>query len=138
MQTGDMVSKKKLFFDGFEPDGLVSVSEISREKGAVPIPSFHKIYSRHNGTETIPPIEVVYKYKKNSETFNFFEEFFKDNEEKDGVLVETDGHGVEYARYLLSRCECSKKSINAYDASSPDYARSSITILPEDIITITA
>jgi len=136
MQEAKMVSKKKLIVDGQDVPGLINVDEISREKGAVEIPSFQSIVSRTDGTERVPPVMLTIRNDRDQEAHVLFEDWFKQNLVKDVIIVEYDGHSVEYGRYLLGRCECSRKTIQAFDAATGAASQFAVTILPESIDSI--
>lgn len=129
MQSSEMVEKKKIYYDGVEIPGLVSVSEISREKSTVDVPSFRKIRPVQSGVVKNPEITIVHKLERDTNTLSFFDSFFDDNEVKDVEIVRTDAHGVEFQRILYSECEIKTMTEPAYDAASPDYAKVTIILI---------
>jgi hypothetical protein len=136
MQNNEMVEKKKALWDGNEVSGLVSVAEITREKRTVEVPSFRRIRDVQSGIVKMPQLTLVYKLERNTNTMEFFETFFDENEVKDLELIRTDAHGVAFGRKMYIGCEVISISEPAYDAASPDYAKTTIVIAPEDIINI--
>lgn len=134
MQNKEMAHKVRVFFDGIEIPGLVSVGEISREKGTVEVPSFSKIVIIANGITKMPMIELKYKTERNSNTRKFFRDWYKEETQKDMTFVYTDAHGIEYERIILSNCEIQKEVDPAYDGANPSYSQLTVTILPNDII----
>lgn len=138
MQKQAMAAKKKQTWDGTEVPGLVSVNEITLEKSTIEVPEFKKIRQLQSDITKIPAIEYKYKTDRNTNTLKFFEDWYFNNEVKDGTLIETDAHGSEYARKLLPQCELLKITYAGYDAASPVYANVTVTVLPYDIIPIKA
>lgn len=138
MQQNAMGEKKKLEYDGEEIPGLVNVNELSREKAGIDVPSFDKIRTISNGVSKIPILELTYRVDRNTKTLKFFQDWYDNNEVKDGTLIKYDAHGAEFKRVLLPACECLKVAEVAYDASSPEYSKIMITLAPWDFIPISA
>ena len=136
MQENSMGEKVKIEWDGSETPGLVNVNERAREKAGIEVPFFDLIRTISNGVSKIPPLELVYRVDRGTKTLDFFQSWYDNNEVKDGVLIRYDSHGAEFERILLPECECSKVGEPAYDASSPEYAKVNITILPWDYIPV--
>lgn len=133
-----MASKAKIMWDGIEKAGLVSLNEISLEKSTIEVPEFKKIRQIQSDITKIPAIELKYKTDRNTDTLKFFEDWYFNNEVKDGTIINTDASGTEYARKLIPQCECLKIVYPPYDASNPTYANIVVTVLPWDIIPISA
>lgn len=137
-QRNEMAEKKKLFWDNEEIPGLVRVDEIVVEKSTIEVPSFHKIRTISNGVIRVPLIVAKYKVERNAITLQFFKDFYFLDQTKDGIIVRTDGHGVEFDRDLISGCECVRITEPAYDAASPEYAHITCAFVPWDYIPIGA
>lgn len=137
-QRNEMAEKKKIFWDNEEIPGLVSVDEIVVEKNTIEVPSFHKIRTISNGVTKIPLIVCKYKIERGSITLDFIKDFYWNDETHDGVIIRTDGHGVEFDRDLIPGCECIRYTEPGYDAASPDYAHASATFVPWDYVPIGA
>lgn len=135
-QRNDQAEKKRVLWDGIEIPGLVSVADIPREKGTVDVPSFNRIRTIQNGIITIPTIEMVYKLERDSIALAFWESFYDNNEIHDGVIIRTDGHGVEFSRRLIPACECFGLTDPAYDAAAPDYAKFTVLVAPWDFVSL--
>jgi hypothetical protein len=129
----DIAEKDKIFVDGEEIAGLVSVGEIVLEKGLVDVPQFNRIIQVHNGITKIPAVELVYKVAKGSNTYKKLTDWYTKEETHDVTKVRTDAQGVEFARTLLPESDCIKLGEPKYDAGSPDYAKITIAIIPVDI-----
>lgn len=139
MQENDMVEKKKGFWDGDEVPGLVSVNEITREKRTVEVPSFRRIRDVQSGVEKLPQLTLIYKLERGTKTLSFFEDFFDNNEVKDLELIRTDAHGIEFdsnGRKIYQSCEVISITEPAYDAGSPDYAKVTVVVAPQDIVPV--
>lgn len=134
MQTNAMAEKKKVFIDGVEIEGLVSVSEIPREKRTIEVPSFSTIRDIQSGITKLPPMEMVYSLKRGTNTLQFWEDFYNNNEQKDIEIVRTDADGVEFKRVLYPGCECTRAGEPEYDAANPTYAQIRVTVVPWNII----
>ena len=139
MQTNEMVEKKRAKWDGEEVAGLVSVSEITREKRVVEVPSFRRIRDVQSGIEKNPQLTLVYKNERTTNTLEFFENFFDNNEVKDLEIIRTDAHGVEIprGRKVYTQCEVLSITEPAYDAANPDYSKITVVIIPYDIVPVT-
>ena len=138
MQSNDMAEKKRVWIDGEEIPGLVFAGELSLEKGVIDVPEFGRIRKIQNGVITTPPYELRYKLSRGTNTMKFLRDWYFNNEVKDVTIVRTDAHGTEFARTLLPSCECIKYTEPETDASSPNYAQTSITLLPWDYTPIDA
>ena len=136
MQSREMAEKKRVLFDGEEIPGLVSVNDITREKGTIEVPGFNRSRTIPNGITKIPTIELVYRIDRGTNTLQFFEDFYTNNEEKEMSIIRTDGHGDEFARRILQFCEAINITEGAYDAASPDFAKVTVTIVPWDYVAI--
>lgn len=131
-----MVEKKKALWDGDEIPGLVTFGEVTREKRVVEVPSFRKIRDVQSGVIKMPQISLTYKIERNTKTLKFFDDFFDNNEVKDLECIRTDAHGVEFQRKIYIQCEPISMTEPAYDAANPDYAKTTITFAPEDIVKV--
>jgi len=136
MQQNSMGEKHSLTFDGEEVPGLINVSEIAREKDSIEAPFPDKKREITNGVSKIPAIELTYRNDRGTNTKKFFQNWYDNNEVKDGVLVKKDAHGVEFERILLPKCECAKDGGPAYDAAAPGLATITTKILPWDYIPV--
>jgi hypothetical protein len=134
MQKGAMAEKKKVFIDGEEIPGLVSVQELVLEKGTIEVPEFHKIRQIQNGISRIPAVELTYKVERNSKTLKFWKDWYKKDEVHDVTIVSCDAHGVEFDRDLLPGCECNKFGRPNFDGASPTYAQLNVRIIPWDVV----
>jgi len=134
MQKHEMVEKKKVLWDGIEIEGLVSVAEVSLEKMTVDVPSFRRIRQVQSDMVKLPPLNIGYALKRDSDALKFCNNFFDNNEVHDLTVIRTDAHGVEFDRVLYPDCEIIKKTIPAYEAGNPTYAKCDITVIPWDII----
>lgn len=138
MQQNSMAEKKIVKWDGSEIPGLISVDEIKLEKAMIDAPSFKKIRKIQSDITTIPAVNMKYKTDRNTNTLQFWEDFYNNNEVKDGVIVRTDASGAEFHRQLLPGCECVDITYPAYDAANPSLATISVVVLPYDIISLKA
>lgn len=129
----DMVEKKRLFVDGEELQGLISIDEYPIEKGSAQIPSFNKVVEVVNGVVTIPLVNATFKISRDSKTMRILKDWFEDGSTKDCVLVRTDGSGKEFARELWPNTELKKNHSGAYDGAEPTTAMQLVTFAPEDI-----
>lgn len=130
-----MVEKKKVKWDGVEIPGLVSVSEITREKRTVEVPFFDKIVDVQSNITKMPQITFVYKIERGRNTLEYFETFFAKNEVHDCEIIRTDAHGVEFNRKVYQDTEVMSDVEPSYDAASPDYAKVTFTVTVNDIVT---
>ena len=136
MQSNEMAEKKKTLWDGVEIPGLVSVGEITREKGTVDVPSFRKIRPIQNGVTTNPEIPLVYSLERNTNALQFFDDFYDNNEVKDLEIIRTDAHGVEFSRVVYTDCEIKSITEPPYDAATPDFSKTSIVVIYNERIKI--
>ena len=134
MQSNEMAEKKKGLYDGVEVPGLVNVSEITREKSVISVPSFRRIREIQSGIVKMPQLTLIYKLERGKNTLSFFEDFFDNDEVKDLELIRTDAHGVEFNRKMYQQCEVMSITEPAYDAASPDYAKVTVVLVPYDIV----
>ena len=130
---GDQVEKKRIYADGVEIEGMISIDEYTIEDGIVSVPGFQKIVPVKNGVKTIPSIGAVFKVTRGSATLKFMQDWYEKNEVKEVTLERTDRAGVVFATELWSKVECAKNGVPAYDAASPGVAQISVILLPEDI-----
>jgi len=138
MQPNDLAEKKRVYIDGEEIPGLVYAGAIRLEKGTLEVPEFSRIRTIQNGISKIPPYELRYKIARGTSTLNFFNDWYNNDEIKDVTIVRTDAHGVEFARKLLSQCECHVKEDPETDSANPGYAMITVIILPFDITDLDA
>ena len=134
MQKHAMAEKKKVFWDGIEIDGLMSVGDITLEKSLVEVAEFNRKRQIQSDVTTVPAIEMEYLIKRDSNTLKFFRDFYNNNQVKDCVIARTDAHGVDFERRLIQSAEMVKTGDPAYDAKSPVPASIKVTIIPWDII----
>lgn len=132
MQTNAMAEKKKIEVDGVELPGLVSVGEYKLEKSRIEVPSFNRLREIQSGIIKIPAIELKYKVERSSNTLEFYENWYLKNESHDVTIIRTDADGVEFSRRLLPDCECVDFTDPAYDASNPEYASVTVSLVPWD------
>lgn len=130
---GDQVEKKRIYADGEEIEGLISMDEYTLEDGVVSVPGFKKIVPVRNGVTTIPPINAVFKITRGSSTLKFMQDWYFKNEIKEITVERTDRAGTVFSTDLMSKTELSKNGVPAYDAAAPGVAQISVTLLPEDI-----
>jgi hypothetical protein len=133
MQQTRIVEKRRIYWDGEEIPGLVSMPEFPLEMGEVEVPEFDKIITVANGVIKVNPFTLVYKLARDGKAMDFLNKFFGDGETHDCIIARTDGAGVEFGRILIQNCECSKKTYPEYDAASPTYAKFTVTILPGSV-----
>ncbi len=138
MQRNDRAEKRRVYIDGEEIPGLVHIGEMTLEKGTIEVPEFSKIRVIQNGIMKYPPYEMKYKISKGTSTLKFFRTWFEDNEIHDVTIVRTDAHDDEFARTLLSECECAKYTEPEVGAEAPPFAQVSVTILPFEITPLDA
>lgn len=138
MQPNDMAEKKKAIIDGEEVPGLVFAGELILEKGTLEVAEFKRIRVIQNGVSKNPPYKMRYKIARGTNTLQFFRNWYNNDEVKDVTIIRTDAHGDEFARTLMSECECIEYTEPETDASSPTYAQVSITLLPWNIEPIDA
>ena len=136
MQKNEMAAKAKLYWDGVEVPGLVSVGEIKLENSTIEVPEFARLRTLNSNIVKVPPLELKYKVDRGKNTLKFWRDFKNNNEVHDGVLVYTDAHGTEYDKILLPQTECNAIAYPPYDAASPQYAAVTITVLPYDYIPV--
>lgn len=137
-QRNEMAEKKRLLWDNEEIPGLVSVDEIVVEKNTIEVPSFSKLRTISNGVIRVPIIVATYKLVRDAITLQFFKDFHYLDQVKDGIIIRTDGHGVEFDRELIPSCECIRITDPAYDAANPDYAQFNVSFAPWDFVPIGA
>jgi hypothetical protein len=133
MQQTRVVEKRKLYWDGEEIPGLVSMPELNLEMGEVEVPEFDKIITVANGVVKVNPFTLVYKLARDGKAMKFLNDFFTEGETHDLTIARTDGAGVEFGRILIQDCECSKKTYPPYDAASPEFAKLTVNILPGSV-----
>lgn len=138
MQRNALAEKKKIFWDGVEIQGLVSVGEVLMEKSTIEVPSFHRIRTIQSGITKLPILEIVYRIDRDSNTQKFWQDYYTNDENHDAVFIRTDAGGNEFARRILPSCECLSISEPAYDAASPTYAKITVKICPWDILFVDA
>ena len=136
MQKNAQADKRRMLFDNFEWPGLVNVGEVNLERGTIEVAEFGVKRKISDGVTDIPALELTYRCDRDTETRKNIEEWFEDKGTKEGTLIYTDGHGQEYRRQLLPKCEIVKKSVPAYDGLTPDYMKYVITVLPWDYIDV--
>jgi len=130
MQAYSMAAKAKVFIDGNEIPGLVSVNEIKLEKTMVDVPSFKRIRQISADITKLPAIELKYEIERNTNTLSFFRNYYNQNEIHDIIVSRTDAHGDEFERITWQSCECVSMTDAPYDAASPTYASITITLIP--------
>lgn len=133
-QRNDLAEKKRVLWDGEEIPGLVSITEITYEKGIIEVPEFKRIRKIQNGITTFGEVTLVYKVQRDSKGFVFCKDFHQKDETHDGVVVRTDASGAEFARTLLQSCECTYMSEPEFDAANPTFAKITIRIVPYEVI----
>ena len=138
MQPNDMAEKKRVYIDGDEIPGFVYSGELRLEKGTIEVPEFKKIRTIQNGISKIPPYELRYKITRGTNTLQFFQNWYNNDEIKDVTIVRCDAHGAEFARTLMSQCECHVKADPETDSASPEYAMITAIILPFEITDLDA
>lgn len=126
--------KKKVFWDGVEVPGLVSVAELTLEKSTIDVPSFKRIRKIQSGIITIPVVEMKYRVDRDASTQKFWEDFYFNDTVKDGIVSRVDAFGVEFAVRILQQCECWKYVEPAYNAEAPEYASVTVSVIPWEIV----
>lgn len=133
MQRGSLAEKKKVYFDGEEIPGLVSVKEITLEKAMIDVPAFKRIRQISSDITKVPPMELVYETARSTKTLKFWNDFYLKSEVHECVIVRTDAHGEAFDNLILPGCECIKLVIPEYDAATPKFASLTVTILAAEI-----
>jgi len=136
--NASMVEKKKVLYDGVEVEGLVSVSEVTLEDGIVEVPSFNQITKIGNEITTMPEVTLTYQVKRNGSALKFFQDFHRKHQQKDVIVIRTDASGLEFARDLLSQCECTKDVTPEFDAANPTYSKIQLNLLPKGVDSVPA
>lgn len=135
MQAGAMGQKIRLEWDGEEKAGLISIAEIPLEKLTAEVPGFGKIFSITNGTIRIPDsIPMSYRGDRDSDTREFLRDWYFNDEVKDGTLIATDGHGVEFERFQLLSCELRSQTIQGWEAGTPAPAVIPCVVIPQNVV----
>jgi hypothetical protein len=134
MQKSSMAEKKKVYWDGVEIPGLVSVAELTLEKSTIDVPSFKRIRKIQSGIITIPVVEMKYRIDRDTATQSFWEDFYFNDVVKDGIVYRVDAFGVEFAKRVLQQTECYKYTEPAYNAESPEYASITVGLIPWEIL----
>ncbi len=137
-QRNDLAEKIKVYWDGEEIIGLVSISSTPLEDGVIDVPEFHAIRKIRNGIRQIPEMTAVYKIQRDSKALTFFQDFYLKKVFKDMVKVRTDASGAEFARTQYPSCECTAYEEPEFDAASPTFAKGTIRFVPYDVIPIGA
>jgi len=133
-QRNDLAEKKRVYWDGVELTGLVSVSEITLEKGVIEVPEFNRLRKIQNGIMTMPEVTLVYKIQRDNSSLDFMVKFFRDDETKECEIVRCDASGVEFSRTLLQSCECRQYVEPEFDGANPTFAKVTIIALPWEIV----
>jgi hypothetical protein len=133
MQQKDMAEKRRLFVDGSELTGLVSVAEYKLEKGTIEVPEFDKIRVIQNGVRKLQPLEAVFKIQRNSQTLKKLWDWYDNNEIHDISMERTDAHGNTFETDMFPDCECNSVNLPAFDAANPIYAQINVRFIPWDI-----
>lgn len=131
-QRSDMARKIKFQADGVELVDLVKFGEINLEELTVEVPSYTKIVTILSGTRKINPITVTFKVRRDSAVIKQLEDWRVNRLIKDVTVIETDGTGTEYFRWLMPACELGNMKIPEADHASPTYAQREYTLYPED------
>lgn len=137
MQSNDQAEKQKIYIDGEELAGLVSLNELASEEGVIEVPENGKKRNISNGVKTIPQMEATFKIRKNSKTMKILSDWYNLDQEKDIVVVTTDADGEEIKRTLYPDTECVMQTKSgAYDAGNPTFAQEKTKLIPWDVIDI--
>ena len=137
-QKRDMAEKIKLMLDGEELKGLVNFGEIALEKGEIEVPEFHKIRKIQNGMSKVPAVDLIFKISRDSDILKKLRDWYMNDESHDLVKIRCDAHGVEFARTLMSDCECVLYKEPQFDGMNPTYAQVPIKVLAWEITPIDA
>jgi hypothetical protein len=135
-QANDMVRKLKIQIAGNEQVDLIKFGELNFEDIPVEVPSYKKIVTILAGINKVNPIPCTFKIQRNTTTLKDLNSWRTNREIKDVTVIETDGTGTEYHRWILIQCEAGNMKLPEYDAASPTYAQAEITLYPFDIIEI--
>ncbi len=133
IQRTDRAEKKIVKWDGQLIAGLVSVTEISLEKGVIEVPEFSRIRKVQNGILTLPEITFVYKIQVGNSALTFFKDFFELDETHSCVIQRCDAGGTCFAKTYLDDCECRQYTEPEFDAANPTYAKLTVVMLPYEI-----
>ena len=118
-QRADMARKIKFQADGVELVDLVKFGEINLEELTVEVPSYNKIVTILSGTRKINPITLTFKIRRDSIVLKTLKSWWINREIHDSTIIETDGTGTEYNRWLMPSCELGNAKFPEYDAASP-------------------
>jgi len=138
MAKSDMVEKRRFIIDQEEFDGIINVDEIPIVTGQVDVPGIDKIVPVSNGVVTIPAFGVIFKIRRDDPKLKFINNWFKNKETHDVVMIRSDSAGNDIERIMMPNVELLGNGFPAYDASAPVFAQNSLTMAPEDIIRVAA
>jgi len=137
-QRNDIAEKIKVFWDGEELTGLVSISPTTLEDGIIEVPEFAAIRKIRNGITVMPEMTLVYKLQRDTMAIKFFQDFYLKKTTKDMVKVRCDASGLEWQRTLFPDCECTFYEEPDFDAAAPTYAKVTIHVVPYNVVPIGA
>lgn len=138
MAKSDQVEKKVIEVDGETLEGLINIDQYELAEETVNVPGPNRTVPVKNGVTLIPPVLATFKITRDSRTLSVLQDWKNNNEQRNCVVVVTDGSGSEIRRELWPNTECSRLAGPAYDASAPVVSSLAVTFLPEDIIDIEA
>ncbi len=135
-QRNDLAEKIKVFWDGEEIPGLVSISETPLEDGVIEVPEFAAKRKIRDGIQTVPEMTMTYKVQRDSRALKFCQDFYLLKQTKDMVKVRCDASGTEFGRTMFPSCECTYYSEPEFDAASPTFAKVTIRVVPYNVLPI--
>ena len=86
----------------------------------------------------MPEVELTFETRRDTNTRKVLRDWFELLQVKDVTIIYCDAEGVEYARQLWSQVECKKFTDPEVDLASISYARVNVTLLPYDILEVSA
>ncbi len=138
MQSTDRAEKKRIFYNGQEIPGLVSLGPLRLEKNTLEVPGFSITRKIQNGVTKLPDVDLTYKIPRDNSAYVFFRDWYLNDEEKDLVVERVDASGQVIARTLLQACQCTVYEEPEYDAASPTFAKVTVKLVPYDMVPIDA
>ena len=101
--------------------GLVETSDLIDQEGTVEVPGFNRKVDIKDGVKKVEPLDVVYKIQKDTNTLQYFYDWYRNNEDHDVTIINTDGTGVEVDRWLWADCEVTRFSERTFNAAGIEF-----------------
>lgn len=134
----DIAEKKRFLVDGVEVVGLVSLGELSLEKGVIEVPEVDAMRLISNNIQKTPRIPGVFKIQKDSKSLTLFRNWYLNAEVHDVTVIRTDAAGNEFARTQARECECNKYTETEFDAANPTFAKVTFELCPYSVTPMAA